>query len=114
MPMKGEQKRKDAVLKPDASGRVYWCESCKKGFNYKQNYIRHMNTHKSVYPIHCEYCGKGYINKGDLQVHLAKNHTNSYDFQCSICQKPFAIKKHLKKHLDTVHNLGNMLSDLNA
>ena len=45
----------------------------------------------------CEICDKGFLKKGDLNVHLVK-HTGARPYKCLSCSKSFSVKCNLRKH----------------
>ena len=50
------------------------CEVCQKWFPSSSNLILHRNIHLEEKPFKCDYCDKGFNQRGNLKVHLQKYH----------------------------------------
>uniref|UniRef100_A0A0X3Q2V8 Zinc finger protein 479 n=3 Tax=Schistocephalus solidus TaxID=70667 RepID=A0A0X3Q2V8_SCHSO len=84
--------------------RNFVCEICGKGFKWKTNMNRHIDTiHKAVRPFACEFCGRNFAEAGHLRSHIDRIHKTVRPFACEICGRNFAETGDLKNHIDRVH-----------
>lgn len=78
----------------------YSCAECKEMFSSKKNLSAHKRVHlkpKDLSELVCEYCGRQFLQKYKLLVHL-RSHTNEKPFMCEHCGQGFRIKEGLKNH----------------
>lgn len=78
----------------------YSCVECKEMFSSKKNLSAHKRVHskpKNLSELVCEYCGRQFLQKHKLLVHL-RSHTNEKPFMCEHCGQGFRIKESLKNH----------------
>ncbi|XP_070582171.1 oocyte zinc finger protein XlCOF22-like [Ptychodera flava] len=86
------------------------CSDCKKEFSF----LRELNNHRArhhqdnVASFICEKCGKGFLSKILLNLHLKKTHSD-YSVQCEVCGKQFKhqskLQTHLKFHNKSINQL---------
>ena len=70
--------------------------------------------HRDCCPFKCLECGRGYLSKGGLCLHLASHKGKSYE--CPICSLKFGQKGNAKRHLLRSHGCAqcpNCLETLN-
>ncbi len=60
-------------------------------------------------PFTCYVCGKGYIDKHKLKVHL-QYHSDYRGFECKYCGKKFKTNSNQKKHEKDIHENGGVAS----
>ena len=61
---------KTEILKSDS----FLCNSCPKSFPTSQSLTMHKNTHLDEKPFKCTQCEKTFAQKGNLRVHMYRNH----------------------------------------
>ncbi|XP_061894372.1 gastrula zinc finger protein XlCGF57.1-like [Entelurus aequoreus] len=76
------------------------CSFCKKTFDKRWKWKRHMKCHTAKKPFSCPLCAKGFTQKSDMTIHMAV-HTGEKPFSCAICAKSFAAKKYMAIHMRT-------------
>ena len=87
--------------------KLFQCEYCEKGFNFKSDLKRHEMSHTGKKPFSCQYCGKGLNSKGHLKEH-EMIHTGEKPFSCQYCEKRFISKRVCKGH-EMIHHGGEKL-----
>ncbi|XP_050294397.1 uncharacterized protein LOC126734718 [Anthonomus grandis grandis] len=78
--------------------KPFKCEQCKGAFIRENDYISHMNSHKSLRPYTCNYCGARFIRKYNCLRHV-KEHENEKTYNCNLCGKSFHRSYYLKDHM---------------
>jgi len=61
-----------------------------------------MRVHTREKPYICPDCGKGFIQSGELVVHM-RVHTGERPYICEECGKGFTQCSHLARHRRNVH-----------
>ena len=82
--------------------RMYKCEFCGKGFNQKGNLKAHVYRHTGERPFKCDICGKGFTLASTLNTHK-RTHAPHEPFNCRFCEKAFYQKNALKSHYIASH-----------
>lgn len=83
--------------------------SCKKCNAYYWNLKRLRSHHKECKQVQnklslCDFCGKGFTTKTNLQVHRQIHGSGSkLVFECFMCKRQFQSKKSLKQHILQKH-----------
>ncbi|XP_072948434.1 uncharacterized protein [Epargyreus clarus] len=86
--------------------KTHACEQCPKMFGSQALLNTHMKTHERFQrgmTFHCTYCGKGFFESYNLQVH-ERTHRNERPFLCDICNTSFGTNSSLQRHLRVSHN----------
>jgi len=83
--------------------KPYVCEFCGKGFHQKGNYKNHKLTHSDEKQYKCETCGKAFHQIYNLTFHM-HTHNDTKPFTCSLCGKGFCRNFDLKKHMRKLHD----------
>ena len=81
--------------------KIHQCITCSKTCSSLATLTLHEKTHSGVKRFTCQFCGKKFHEKSDLEdhkeTHIGESHT------CTYCEKSFAKKivlhAHLKSHL---------------
>lgn len=75
------------------------CTICQRGFRCQATLNEHMRTfaHEEADRHKCNICGKTYLNKRNLTLHL-RMHVGEKLHYCKLCPARFASKGHLKSH----------------
>lgn len=82
----------------------YQCHLCCYSTNISTNLHNHVATHSGERPHTCKICGKGFIQKVNLQTHLLTHAPPSErPHKCSICGKGFIQKRQLQAHMMKRH-----------
>lgn len=65
------------------------CKVCNKGFSLQSMLQVHIIAkHSKSKPFTCEECGKSFVTKPGLKIHLKKHKTETKeDYPCLICGK---------------------------
>lgn len=82
--------------------KPYVCEFCGKGFHQKGNYKNHKLTHSNEKQYKCEVCGKAFHQIYNLTFHM-HTHNETKPFTCKLCGKGFCRNFDLKKHMRKLH-----------
>ncbi|KFM74220.1 Zinc finger protein 778, partial [Stegodyphus mimosarum] len=82
----------------------YKCEACNKFFKIKLCFDKHMKFHTGVAPNVCTICGRAFIRKNSLTLHL-RTHTNENKktYTCEICNESFGKRSLLINHIQCNH-----------
>ena len=83
--------------------KPFVCEFCGKGFHQKGNYKNHKLTHSGEKAYKCHVCNKAFHQVYNLTFHM-HTHNDKKPFQCSICGKGFCRNFDLKKHIRKLHD----------
>ena len=54
--------------------RAFKCEFCGKSFKQKKNLNEHRKIHTGTFAAHCKICNKGFVQKYNLKLHNDKHH----------------------------------------
>ena len=83
----------------------YLCEYCRRGYSQKGYLKTHINTH-----IHgnkrytCCLCSHKFSQKTSLKIHINSVHNKIKDYKCILCSYECSLRDQLKRHIDSVHN----------
>lgn len=83
--------------------KPFVCEFCGKGFHQKGNYKNHKLTHSGEKAYKCHVCNKAFHQIYNLTFHM-HTHNDKKPFQCSVCGKGFCRNFDLKKHMRKLHD----------
>lgn len=103
------------------------CNNCETTFKNSAELNKHILTHNESIGEQCQYCGKKYVDKFSLQLHLDTAHENQDssqldqtikkeknkrerktkeqpgEYNCESCNKQFSFKSSLNRHIQIVH-----------
>lgn len=109
------------------------CPICSQVFRYFSILLRHINSEHSDNNNICDFCGRGFKNVANLNVHISYSHAGSKeceiclakfrnqwclsrhkakthdakDFKCPKCPEMFPSQYHKQKHLIKMHDIGH-------
>lgn len=83
--------------------KPFTCEYCGKGFHQKGNYKNHKLTHSSEKQYKCTICNKAFHQIYNLTFHM-HTHNDKKPYTCTICSKGFCRNFDLKKHIRKLHD----------
>lgn len=81
------------------SGFIYECDVCNAKFVYKSTLEKHKQSHDPLSKIACKVCGL-FVTPRHVKNHMIM-HTGVKDQVCSVCGKEFLRKNTLKVHMKT-------------
>lgn len=80
----------------------FQCKYCSKGFNHKQTYNIHHNSHTHEIKYQCDMCGKSLATKNGLRIHF-RYHLGIKNHVCPKCGHRFVTPRELRDHVDKKH-----------
>ena len=83
--------------------REYNCDKCGKSFLQKGNLKLHIQRVHENIRYNCDKCGKSFTRKDHLNIHIQSVHEN-VRYKCEKCEKTFPEKTNLKKHIQSTHD----------
>nr|WGZ76179.1 ikaros/helios zinc finger [Hofstenia miamia] len=84
--------------------RPFHCDQCGLGFTQKGNLSRHKQIHTPNKPFKCDLCPYASRRK-DALINHRSTHCIEKPFKCSKCIQAYKQKSSLRDHLKTVHKL---------
>lgn len=78
------------------------CKHCEKWFKNQSSLARHVRTHSGEKPFLCLLCDRSFSQKEILQRHIL-THTDIKPFQCQKCDKSYTQKEGLANHMKQYH-----------
>ena len=89
----------------DHMDKRFVCEFCNRGFHFQGQLTQHKVVHrkegKGTFQCMTAKCGKWFIHKGDLVVHLESH--KKKDWKCPHCDHITTCEKYLKTHIKSHH-----------
>jgi hypothetical protein len=79
------------------------CEICGESFTRSHHLVDHQKRHSNEKPFTCNLCGKNFVRRTTLDVHMKTRHSSAKLFECGICGSRFARSDVLKRHMQGTH-----------
>jgi len=95
----------------------YKCVECKKTFEKKKYFKRHMKTavhsaNKVDNPFYCAHCPKIFYYKFNLSSHMKQIHFKQYNnYICNLCGRSFQYRNNYKRHKDSHMQVRNYVCE---
>lgn len=96
---------------------IYECIECKKTFEKKKYYKRHMKTsvhiaNKIDNPFYCAHCPKVFYYKFNLSSHMKQVHFKQHNnYICNLCGQSFQYRNNYKRHKDSHMQVRNFVCE---
>lgn len=84
------------------------CDYCGRSFTRKHNLQTHIENCHINFSCKCDICGQSFGSPAGLQLHLSRGH-NRYEQpfpECDLCGRIFTRKQNIMSHMITVHLQG--------
>lgn len=81
--------------------KLFYCDTCGKGFATKTNLIVHLKVHSTVKLFKCDQCTYEAKTSAALKIHKSKHENGTY--VCESCSKVFKSQRNLRDHRVRVH-----------
>ncbi|XP_018016618.1 zinc finger protein 624-like [Hyalella azteca] len=93
-----EQRRSELIRVPPRM-----CPVCKKGFSKRQQFQKHMKTHRPL--LECQYCSFKCRSKKQYATHEARHLKDNPQFICDLCPMKFVLSSQLRAHMGRQHGI---------
>ncbi|KAG6439312.1 hypothetical protein O3G_MSEX000667 [Manduca sexta] len=112
-----ERERKNHVTEVHSDKvKIITCELCGKTFNWRHYFVSHMRKTHSHKKHACPNCEKRFVDKSDLDGHIAAKHNGVKKFQCTSCDRKYSsrpgLMMHLKKHKTCALAIANQSTEV--
>lgn len=97
-------------MKPDQGEPVHRCPGCNKSFQGQDAFEKHTERCDGESRFQCPLCEKSYVQKQDLNRHLASKHVGEtldenkqgeMGHHCPMCNQIYVRESQLKSHMET-------------
>lgn len=77
---------------------AFRCKTCKKTFNTRNNFRKHLASHVEKKGVTCKHCDKWFLSQNGLTRH-ERIHSGEKPFKCVLCDRTFSQKEILQRHI---------------
>lgn len=94
----------DKEMHIDNETGKYICPICKQLYINHFKVVDHMRVHKEPDFV-CDLCGKNFVRRFSLKLHIRSVHATNFDFVCDKCpNKKFKTERYLQIHTRAQHS----------
>uniref|UniRef100_A0A1E1WTP9 C2H2-type domain-containing protein n=1 Tax=Pectinophora gossypiella TaxID=13191 RepID=A0A1E1WTP9_PECGO len=87
--------------------KIFHCKKCNRTYKSGSSYRSHLMTSKNhgvTASYECDYCGKKFIIKSYLALHINVAHTKMTQYPCDFCDEKFYSYYVKNRHMKTKHH----------
>ena len=87
----------------DQGKEDYVFQNCEKNVSGKKKKSKKISGKKVKESLTCQYCGKSFVSKQSVKMHIDAIHFQLRPFSCDYCEETFTQKSNLKTHVKNKH-----------
>ena len=81
----------------------YVFQNCEKNVSGKKKKSKKISGKKVKESLSCQYCGKSFVSKQSVKMHIDAIHFQLRPFSCDYCEETFTQKSNLRTHVKNKH-----------
>ena len=94
------------IVRTHRERKFFQCTVCPSKLKTRQALERHeqvQHNSSATHKIDCTVCGKSFIGRNTIKVHMKKHMSAQKNEKCQLCPLGFSDKTRLKGHMKSVH-----------